>query len=552
MKPSLMKHAGCDILDINPGPAIWSSKVHQLLQPRKHILIEPEEIYSPFIEPLLNSADSTFALHRASGLVWTQLEKVLNKEQLPHQTEFPKEDPRAFEPNETLLVLVNLSFYPRRTFKGFNSLSHMVLHQLISAIVHRSLFHKYGLVRMLIWMDDQDRFLPLPRHVHTRKKSSVETAMSCSHITEVASSTLSSSHFVRHFETELESARKIKAKMEASGIKIPPGRESVFFDQLLDKTTMVVGLTRTMAEVERFTKELPELEAQYAANEFKKYTLPEEEAKRLVAEKPRSPGSRGARLLSPYYTPQFKRMRSLRHLKDHFDRRVQDQVDCISEQRKLISQQAEIHNSTGTAAQEQRERLVKLRKGLADRVFGMLDRQTIRMLATQMETDRFSSTEPSGFLYDRRDAEPLRVRADEFFPAHELTLLDFEPREFWPILKEDITNYNVLEYVLYSINQFPTWTVAAALKALWTGAYEYLVKECPSLTDPAKGGDDDLNLITVRCLNNEHIKDIVEAWVRWPFRPTRTQLLARLSSVARDEDDVGEGEYIPGEAAKKR
>jgi transcription factor 1 len=541
MKPSLMKHVGCDILDINPGPAIWSSKVHQLLQPRKHILMEPDEIYLPFLEPLLNSADSTYALHRGSGIVWNQLEKVLTEEHLPHQKELSRTDPRSFEPNETLLVLVNISFYPKRVYHGFSSLAHMIQHQLMSSITHRSLYHKYGLVRMLVWMDDLDRFLALPRHIHTKKKSSVETAVSCSHITEVASTTLPPPHFARHFDAELESARKTMAKMEVNGIKTPPGRESAFFEQLSDMTIEVDGLLRNRAEVERFSKELPELEAQYAAKEFEKYIYPEDEVRRRVIEnvEGKTIGSRGAPNMSPYFSPLYMRMRSLRHLKNHIDRRTRNGENMVFEQQELISRQAELHHSTGSVAQEEKERLARLRKDIETRVLRLPDLQNIRYLTTLLETDRFSRTEPSGFLFDRRDVEPLRVKTDEFFPKRELALIDFEPREVWSVLKEDIAHYNVLEYVLFSFGQFPSWTVDAALKALWPGAYDYLVKECPSITDPLRGGDSDLTMITARSLNNDHIKDIVEAWIRWPFRPSRSQLLSRLSSVFDDDEEEG-------------
>jgi transcription factor 1 len=32
-------------------------------------------------------------------------------------------------------------------------------------------------------------------------------------------------------------------------------------------------------------------------------------------------------------------------------------------------------------------------------------------------------------------------------------------------------------------------------------------------------------------------KEIIEAWLRWPFRPTRFELMARTGSGAYDPDD---------------
>lgn len=92
VKPSLERHVGCDLVDIYPGAGLWSSKLHDALQPRSHILLEPdEELYRPFLEPLLAKKGAT--LIPKSGIVWRDLSGILNPTHLPHQHERLANDP---------------------------------------------------------------------------------------------------------------------------------------------------------------------------------------------------------------------------------------------------------------------------------------------------------------------------------------------------------------------------------------------------------------------------------------------------------------------------
>lgn len=70
LKPSLEKHHGCDVIEINPGPGVWSSALHEVLKPRTHVLMEPDhEFFQPMLQPLLD-ADSSYKLVPKSGINW--------------------------------------------------------------------------------------------------------------------------------------------------------------------------------------------------------------------------------------------------------------------------------------------------------------------------------------------------------------------------------------------------------------------------------------------------------------------------------------------------
>jgi transcription factor 1 len=144
---------------------------------------------------------------------------------------------------------------------------------------------------------------------------------------------------------------------------------------------------------------------------------------------------------------------------------------------------------------------------------------------------------PPALMWDRRDYEPLKVSEHEFRPMREMCLLDIQPKTLWPILRENSpNNYDAFEYILSQLLIIPTQTIRRGFSALAPGAYDYLIAECPSLTDPTKGGSIDVDLMTVRCLTAEMLKEVIEAWARWPFKPSRYEIMSRLGSTTYDPD----------------
>ena len=46
LAPTLKPYRGCTIIDLNPGACVWTRKLHEFLQPKNHVLMEPEELYT--------------------------------------------------------------------------------------------------------------------------------------------------------------------------------------------------------------------------------------------------------------------------------------------------------------------------------------------------------------------------------------------------------------------------------------------------------------------------------------------------------------------------
>ncbi|CZR68849.1 uncharacterized protein PAC_18749 [Phialocephala subalpina] len=515
LKPSLEQYKGCDILDINPGAGVWSSKLHNYLQPRSHILMEPDDAaYRRLLQPLLDEPKSTYKLLPTSGIVWSQLEKILSKKFLPHQDVLPQGDPRLDQPNTSLLVVANLGYNPKKPYRGFSSLTQLVIYQFLSAIKAHSLFHRYGLIRMLIWVSDDERFNVIPRNVLYRKKSAIEMEVSCPNIAEIASSTsLGTAKMGRDPALDMESLRRVMKRMEEKGIKTPPGRESVLMDQLSRGSTE-------------------------AADRWK-WDRPNAKAKlQQLSEGLHIDANGTAWGVDQERMTQYRTVAAQRN---YLHKQTQELRTLIEDHNTIAMMEKDLAMGTPGDAQAVRE-------DLARRQASFNERYQKLNLKIQPEfhswADNARAFHEQLLVWDRRESEPLRARADEFYPStKEMALFDLQPSAQWPVLKEDFPqNDEVLEYILAQLTPTPTQSCKKGLKSLWPGALEWLTEHCPSLTDPAKGGCRDLETLPVRRITIEMYREILEAWANWPWKPSRWDVMAKIGSVhfdpdAREEDE---------------
>ncbi|KAF4535259.1 S-adenosyl-l-methionine-dependent methyltransferase [Lasiodiplodia theobromae] len=86
--PSLEKYKNCDIVDVNPGAGLWSSKIHDFLKPRRHLLLEVDDFYTPCLQPLLDAPGSKYIRGPATDSVLSTLagfELPLHRQDRMHQ-----------------------------------------------------------------------------------------------------------------------------------------------------------------------------------------------------------------------------------------------------------------------------------------------------------------------------------------------------------------------------------------------------------------------------------------------------------------------------------
>ncbi|KAI5458664.1 hypothetical protein BGZ63DRAFT_391841 [Mariannaea sp. PMI_226] len=491
--PSLRRHRGCDLLDINPGAGVWSSKLHEALQPRKHIMMEKDAgIYAPFLSDL--TAKDNVELVPKSGIVWRDLKETLD-EHFSHQHQTKKgKQPRR---NDTLLVSINLAFYPPKTFRLFECVSLLVIYQLMSSIRTSSLFQKYGLVRMLVWINDDWKRKFLPRTVVRRKRSAFEAHLGCDWIHEVVGKDAEENRKdLRDQWINIESGYATLRRMEKAGLKPPPGRETALYKALAAKPS---GARRKYAGVQRpllmrpFREELVTMEAQFKADVK-------------------------AGLVKRKDVP--KRLSDLRY-REKYD------IDDNTAYLKLLKERSSILKMDPTSP-----KFASADKAWSDSVNVLKKNQHKEFVTVRDNYHLFRQTPPV-LLWDQRQFEPLDVRPTEFYPNVPCSLLDFQPRVVHPLLREtgDDTSRaaDISDVMLRLWFTHSTLPVSKAMDCIWPGFGEAL-QQCSTLIDPKKGGStlSGEGELYTRAISPKQWEDIVEVFMNWPFRPTYEQLVARL------------------------
>ncbi|KAL2156814.1 hypothetical protein VTH06DRAFT_4513, partial [Thermothelomyces fergusii] len=457
IKSTLTRHEGCDLIDIFPGAGVWSRKLHDLLRPRSHILMEPdEEFYRPYLQPLLDRPGTR--LLPESGIVWEHLNKILSPEVLPHQVERKYSPSETPERNDTLLVSMNLAMAPKRRFRTFESLAQLVLFQVISAIRPGGLFQKYGLVRMLIWAENSEKMSMLPRTVQRRKKMAIEAEIATDWVCEIvggeqdmSTSGRSPAWFQRDDALDLESTMRTAERMRAGGFELPPGREPQHLREYLE----IAKRDDPAAFAVRHSHERPymaELEALEAAFRRGELATNSKEHKRYKS-------------LLYLRTHTLKRSEKIVRMMDEYYAIVQAYLDAGADQQLLAR------------ARERAEAWSEEANGLeqAARSDLLLQRDNLHLLRQESPI----------LNWDRRYVEPLRASPDEFFPQVPCTLLDIQPRAVPGILRDmgqhSTRGGDTFDLILRGLVQRPIDSVSRSLNSLAAGAGDGVVPHCPSL-----------------------------------------------------------------------
>lgn len=503
---SLLRHKGCDLIDLYPGAGVWSRKLAAVLEPRSHIFFEPDdELYTPFLKPLL--ARPGTRLVPKPGIVWNELSSVLTPEFLPHQTPRPWGPDTPPERNDTLLVTMNLANYPRRRFSNFESIASLVLFQLLGSMRSGSIFQRYGLVRLLVWTMPEDKGRLLPRTVQSRNRAAIDAELNTEWVREVAglNSTLepdTAFTYHRDMNIDVEGTAQVAARMRARGIVTPPGRET----DLLRHVLAMGGTAPSAADQApawRFSHDEERLEL-----------LEAHEAGQLEQN---SPEDRRYRNLKHYHTWQLKRSGAL--------------FATDAERRAIIDLQRA--GSPEAAARE-----AAWHESMED-----MDRKMRQQYLLYRDNMHIFDQDPQVLMWDRRPYEPLRVQPDEFYPNVPLALLDIQPRATHPLLR-DMGRHSghaadYFELILRSLQQNGMQGVSRALESVAPGCSDAVVPHCPSLRDPAVGGSSlgGPGEVTCRTLNERQLMEILQAWMDWPLKPTYAQLVGRLTDTEEPEED---------------
>ena len=518
LTPSLADLAGCSIIDFNPGVGLWSSKLHDALKPRSHVLVEQDQnFYQPFLKPLLDAPGSRYHLRSWNDTQPWKPDSYVSEGLIPELDKASIIGGR----NNSLLIIANLAFGSKRKVRGLSP-SQLNIYTYIRHLRSQLAFHAHGSVRLLLWMPDSEKSTILPRTVSLRKKLSVGLEMGC-HVEEIAGGSLDNQiATIRESFLEIESSKRVAERMKALNIQIPFSRQDVAKQQLYGDFLNIAENNSKVIEDSRFmtdgARRLWHIELKQLEQEYRDKKFPRLNPSPSLSKDP-SPYGRKER------SQKYYRLAVLRAHFNHQDR-VRVKADELIQIHEAIERlHCDILNKVLNEPERQRE-LTKLQQ-LSETLKVHLGDQSKTVLASfKNNTDnrRAFRNDPPLLLWDRRTAEPLAVHEEEFHNPTSLVLLDFQPLSPnpYPITSAQSATFDlVVGGLLNHLND-----TIYCLDSLAPGAADAIISRVSALQDPHKGGRYDLSDFRVRCFTPEMIYEIFQAWDNWAFKPQISEMVA--------------------------
>ena len=182
-KLNLAAYKQTTIIDTNPNLGIFSAALHERLQPKQHISLEPEGPYGDRMREFQKRYKNSWYVP-LDDYNWDTYSELFSKGPLPPlwPDKSSKPDIRTTLSSED--VNANLLFVGRM---GKSTKSDRLVAQSITCCALGSWIQRYGRVRFLLWETDsiRDRYLPRNIAARARPAAMVEAIID---ITEVATS----------------------------------------------------------------------------------------------------------------------------------------------------------------------------------------------------------------------------------------------------------------------------------------------------------------------------------------------------------------------------
>ena len=497
---------------------MFSSKLHEYLKPRSHILVEPlHDYHQPFLRTLVDGSDSKYHLRDWQFRDAVELDTYI-KEGLLLGTEQGKLDAvKANGRNDSILVLANMARGKASRDDTPGQLnSHYRVLSFINALRNGAGLQSRGPVRMLLWLADREKNALLPQTVTTRKKIGLQLE-TYYHVEEIVGG---GSRGKQHRERtlDMESGRRVAKRMEAAGIQIPIHRKDEM--QIEVEKTMSVpmnGDSRASSPLARdWEKELHQLLKAFDRGEFPQF-------------EGGPPGPHEVRMKNHdtrTLTSQFRRLRELRRHAGRGDRQQTVLEGLLQAEAKMDSLEIEILHKTLDRAERDEKVMERNRiRGDLKAILAKKEPSFVAKFAFLGDDRRALALDPPLLMWDRREAEPLVAQEDEFHSSHKLALLDFRPLVPlpWPMTDEQTVYFDYLStHLFYHGSQ-----TVKNLAQLAPGAFEALAPQVPEFHDPLKGGRHDLEDLRARSLTPDIVYRLALAWQKWAFKPPTSDLVDR-------------------------
>ena len=466
-----------------------------------------QKTYLPFLQPLLEAPGSRYRLKDWPDLdIWYPHRFV--EEGLLHDAEGNGgPPPTTEEPNNSILIVANL-VGRRQVTRGVvraTSTAHSKAIDFSYNVRTRSGFQTYGPTRMLMWISDEEKRPLLPRTVGYRGKLSVSVEASVD-LEEVAGfqPALDAKHLMRREDAlDIESSKLVAKRMQENGIKKPLHHQA----RLEDRRTIYLS--------RKWYEDLQKLEQGFERGDFSQHVRPAVES--IDGHIPRA-----------VTDPEYKKLVKLRILARSYYKRI-DRIQRVLTKQEDIDKMDHDRHRENITAMEQEEIVKKLDSNIQDYKgeIEKLPEKLKRELNYLDDNRRAFSMDPPLLMWDRRKAEPISAREDDFSPPRQISLVDFQPKIIneLPMTTEQSFYFDVIStFLLGSRGAF----TLKHLRTIAPGALEALVPQVPAIRDPRRGGRYDIDSVRARTLTPEMIHGLAVAWDNWAFKPPLEEMMTQF------------------------
>ena len=529
-------HKGCDILDINPGAGLWSQKLHAFLQPRSHVLLEPNpDRFKSFLDPLLNAPGSKYTLVQKDTNDLKSYKEIIDEDVFPNQKRVDPEDDSGQKLNTTLLVTGMLVWDPKLPGMAFDSMAKQLYNLFSSAIRTNDLFHAYGRVRTLFWVSADDFRSVLAESTGSFQKNNrllemtqdMELVVTAARVTRGMGKASSG----REPQYDIENTVRALQRGRENGMILPAHREDKIqqiaaeieeisggtgrsegtwlHEFLLKKhregnspTGLLSDALFEHVDIEKALQEkFPDVDLNAVGNA--KGTV--KKVKSFWKDRPDHPG----RAEVEAYSLTKSADRALIAKKEHMEAVADVGEDLYNVECRCLR----------TPPGPERDALLKEIADLEakwDKLISKLPANyKVAPLANLDDRMSLRSQPHPRLLWDRRPFEPLTMSSDEAWPPNRLALISTTP--FPRPVGQTLDWYEWVQDFVYALYTVSSQPLPEALDKMQHGASQ-IMDSCPSLRDPEKGGRMNLRHLRVRMLTPEMIEELVTAYRDWPFK----------------------------------
>jgi len=565
LAPSLEAYKGCTVIDVHPGACLWSSKLHDFLKPKRHILMEPElRYYDRFIHPLLDKPGSTYRHSLLCGAharsYWDNYKQLLDDEtMISDRPKLEADDPKLRELDTSILFTGNLwRKYPIQHLTRYVDHSTLILQHMTYAALTNDIFQRSGLVRMLWWAPDSTKTAVFPSNIRGKRSYDMNLQMGAS-ITEVAG--------VSRLETSLRNARmdsprtpemdafvtgRVKREMAERGQVIPKGREQpMALKPTTEKDDVHAHdsfLKTTCTTTDDLVLAVGEYREHLAATQALMTSIKTKKAGYKVADLTPT----GVKDLYDRYVRYQQSQDAIRSRprEPTFISSVGAHFRCIVVMDtilRLLSLEANYAAVSETNPDPKtlsglREEILALNKTCDAWIEKNSSATMLKPINFLLEDLISLEAQPPTLPRDRRPYEPLQAHSHEFWPQYDLTLLDVTPRLAdlsVPETAEKVESAKICQEMLKIMYSSPAIPLTMALERVAPNAASDLLPLVPEILDARKGGRMDPSRMSVRMLSQEMMDGLIRAFLEWPFRPSSVDLALAQGEgqILGDEED---------------